>query len=437
MSAVATAPKGLEVRQLAASLVERIVRDGLTIEESLRTASGIGQLESRDRSFLHVLLLTIFRHRGEIEWVLKSHLAKPLPRKSGPANFILWVGIAELLFLGVPVHAAIDQAVRSARTDRNATHFSGLVNAVLRKIAAQGKADLESSKGPPLNTPGWLWWRWSQNYGAGYAREIDKAHRNEPFLDISVKTDPEEWATRIGGMPLPTGSVRLSADHAGVTELPGFSEGEWWVQDAAAALPVRLLGDVRGREVLDLCAAPGGKTMQLIAAGASVTAVDSSPQRLSRLRENLARTGMTAEIVEADVRALGMTKLFDAVLLDAPCSATGTIRRHPELAYLKTEPQILQLAKLQAELLSCASARVAPGGLLVFCTCSLEPEEGEQQVEKFLAAQPGFEIVEPLVPGLPSEFVMPEGWIRTLPFMKIGASEGLDGFFAVALRRRT
>ena len=437
LSIAVAAPKGLEVRQLAARLVERIVRDGVTIEESLRTASGITQLEQRDRSFLHVLLLTVFRHLGEIEWVLKSHLAKPLPRKSGPANFILWVSTAELLFLGVPAHAAIDQAVRTARSDRNATHFSGLINAVLRKIAAQGKSALGKYDGPPLNSPGWLWSRWCQNYGAGYARKIDAAHRLEPFLDISVKSGPDLWAERLGGMALPTGSVRLNADHAAVTELPGFSDGAWWVQDAAAALPARLLGDVGGKEILDLCAAPGGKTMQLIAAGAKVTTVDSSAQRLIRLRDNLARTGMSAEIIEADILALGMTKQFDGVLLDAPCSATGTIRRHPELAYLKSESQIFQLAKLQKQMLDCASERVVPGGLLVFCTCSLEPEEGEKQIEEFLARRPEFEVVEPDIAGLPGEFVMPDGWIRTLPFMKIGSSEGLDGFFAVALRRRT
>lgn len=426
--------KGLEVRLLAAKTLEVIFERQLTLEEALDQEPAVAKLEPRDRAFLAILLLTTFRHLGEIKAVVGSHLAKPLPRKAGPANLILWLAATQLLFLDTPPHAAIDLAVQSARMNTNATHFSGLINAVLRKVSAGGKQALLKLNAPRLNTPDWLWNRWKRGYGEETAKLIASAHGAEPALDLAVKVDPEIWAERLGGTLLPGSHIRLPENHATITGLPGFDEGAWWVQDAAAGMPVLLFGDLKGKTALDLCAAPGGKTLQMVAAGASVAAVDVSGTRLQRLRENLMRIGLAAQVIENDVLSLGMTGEFDAVLLDAPCSATGTIRRHPELPYLKDDQQLTQLMALQHNMLVAASERVIPGGLLVYCTCSLEPEEGEEQIGRFLSRNSAFELVAP-PSTIPAHFVAPEGWLRILPYMKIGTAQGLDGFFAAAMRR--
>jgi 16S rRNA (cytosine967-C5)-methyltransferase len=426
-----------DVRSLAVSLFRACIERKITVEDAIGADTRTGQLSPRDRGLLATILLTAFRHLGEIEKVLAKLLDKPLPRKSGTAADILRLGIAQLLFLDMPPHAVIDLSVRAAKADRNALHFSGLVNAVLRKVSAGGISLLEGMDAARANTPDWLWARWAQNHGAGAARRVGMAHAARPALDLSFRPEAgADWRERLEGVLLPNGQVRLAAGHAPVPELPGFSEGAWWVQDAAATIPASLLGDVQGKRVLDLCAAPGGKTLQLAAAGAEVTAVDVSESRLQRLRQNLARTGLTAEIRTDDILAETLQGAWDAVLLDAPCSATGTIRRHPELPFLKDESQIAELAKLQARMLRKAATLVCPGGSLVYCTCSLEPEEGEEQVRGFLAASENFEIVPPAVSWIPVEAIMPEDWVRTLPFMRFGESEGMDGFFAVHLCRR-
>ena len=255
----------------------------------------------------------------------------------------------------------------------------------------------------------------------------------EPALDIAVKSDAAGWAEKLGGTLLPTGHIRLN--HRGlISALPGFDLGEWWVQDSSAGLPVMLLDDMRGRTVLDLCAAPGGKTMQLAAAGAVVTAVDLSAVRLRRLCDNLGRTGLTATIVEGDALSLGMPERFDAVVLDAPCSASGTIRRHPELPYVRQPSQMMGLCATQRMMLAEAADRVLPGGSLVYCTCSLEPEEGERQIAWFQAAYPHFSLVPP-GPRIPEDLKSDSGWLRLIPSMKIGNCVGMDGFFMARLDR--
>jgi len=431
------AAQGPEVRALAVILFRTCLSRKITVEEAMDGDARVGQLSPRDRGLLATILLTAFRHLGEIEVVLARLLDRPLPRKSGAAPDILRLGIAQLLFLDMPPHAVIDLSVRAAKADRNATHFSGLINAVLRKVSAGGAPLLEDVDAPRANTPDWLWTRWTQNHGAGSARRIAGAHAARPPLDLSFRPGAAaDWCSKLECVLLPNGQVRLAAGHVPVPELPGFAEGAWWVQDAAATIPASLLGDVRGQRVLDLCAAPGGKTLQLAAAGAEVTALDISESRLQRLRQSLARTGLTAEIRVGDVLADTLQGEWDAVLLDAPCSATGTIRRHPELPYRKEESQIAELAKLQSRLLRKAATLVRPGGSLVYCTCSLEPEEGEEQVKGFLATRPAFEIVPPAAPWIPVEALMPEDWVRTLPFMRLGSAEGMDGFFAACLRRR-
>jgi 16S rRNA (cytosine967-C5)-methyltransferase len=295
------------------------------------------------------------------------------------------------------------------------------------------------SASDPLDqdTPGWLAARWRKNYGQETAHAIAAAHREEPRLDLSVKSDPQGWAERLGGMVLPTGSVRLRS-HEPIAELPGYGEGEWWVQDAAAALPVRLLAPRAGERVLDLCAAPGGKTAQIAAAGAVVTALDKSAERLRRLTENLERLGLRADVNVADAMSYSGGP-FDAILLDAPCTSTGTIRRHPDVAWTKRPGDVESLVALQTRMLDRAAGLLAPGGRLVYCTCSLEPEEGEAHVPALLRRNPDLRLV-PITPEdpIPAEFVSAEGTLRTLPNAwphDEPRLAGLDGFFAARFQR--
>jgi 16S rRNA (cytosine967-C5)-methyltransferase len=369
--------------------------------------------------------------------VLARLIERPLPSKSGRLRRILEIGAAQVLFLAVPDYAAVSVAVEQAERDPGARHFKGFVNGVLRRLARERVQLLSGQDSAVLNTPEWLFARWSAHYGQATARAIGEAHLVEPALDLTVRGDANGWAERLGGSVLPNGTVRLIAKGA-IDALPGFNEGAWWVQDAAAALPVRLLGDVAGLAVGDLCAAPGGKTMQLAAAGARVTAVDQSKLRTERLTRNLARAGLAADAVTGDVLALEGRERFDAVLLDAPCSATGTIRRHPDVAWLRAPGDIASLAILQAKLLARAVELARPGGMVVFSTCSLEPEEGEEQARRALATLP----VTPApvsaedTAGLGS--ISREGWVRTLP-QDLPAGEprlgGLSGFFIARFRR--
>ena len=383
-----TAPKnekpGLKARRAAISLLQGVTLDQQPLDQLLETNAEFRELEGRDRSFAHALVASSLRHGGEIKAILGKFLAKPLPRSSGMAVDILTIAAAQLLFMDVSPHAAIDLSVDLAKQDKKAQHFSGLINAVLRKVSTDGKSVLEKLDGPRLNTPDWLWEQWVSAYDEKTARAIAVAHLNEAPLDISVKANAEHWAAQLEGELLPTGTIRLRSADRSLQDLPGFSTGEWWVQDAASALPAKLLGDIKGQSVLDLCAAPGGKTAQLAAAGANVTAVDDSVSRMNRLRENLARLKLPVTTLLADVLSLPTDTLYDNVLLDAPCSATGTIRRHPDLVYLKSPRQLGNLVSLQQKMLEHAATLVKPGGKLVYCTCSLSPLEGERQVFKFL-----------------------------------------------------
>jgi 16S rRNA (cytosine967-C5)-methyltransferase len=296
------------------------------------------------------------------------------------------------------------------------------------KAAILGEQD--ASK---LNTPAWLWQRWIRHYGEENVSRIAAAHLEEPLLDLSVKANAAAWAERLSGSLLPWGTVRLSAKGR-IEDIEGYDEGAWWVQDAAAALPALLLGDVKGLRVADLCAAPGGKTAQLAAHGAHVTAVDISAPRLRRLQENLARLNLKAETVQANASEWTPTEPFDAVLLDAPCSATGTIRRNPDIPYLKSEADIAALASVQARLLNHALSLLKPGGQLVYATCSLEPEEGDEQIRPLLAER-GDIALKPIKAdelGVPPEAIIPQGMLRTLPFHACG----MDGFFAARLSLR-
>ncbi|HEY6834690.1 MAG TPA: RsmB/NOP family class I SAM-dependent RNA methyltransferase, partial [Pseudolabrys sp.] len=373
---------------------------------------------------------------GTLRFMLSGFLEKGFPADAPRTETILLLGAAQILWLDVPDHAAVDLSVRLAQADRRAGRYAGLVNAVLRRVAQS--RDSVAATDAARDTPDWLLKRWTKHYGEEVARAIAEANGYEPALDLTVKQNAESWAERLRGRVLPTGTVRTIA-HGAITLLPGFSEGAWWVQDAAASLPARLLGDVQGRDVLDLCAAPGGKTAQLAQAGANVTALDRSAVRLNRLRENLTRLDLKAETVAADAMEW-QGGPFDAILLDAPCSSTGTIRRHPDVPWLKGEMDLTVLTSLQQRLLDRAVHLLKPGGTLVYCVCSLEPEEGEQQIAGLLSRN-GDVVRRPITADEVfghAELVSPEGDLRTLPLHLPDADPrwgGLDGFYAARLIR--
>jgi 16S rRNA (cytosine967-C5)-methyltransferase len=435
-------PPGLDARQLAVACLVAVLDRGHTLEDGFESAAGAfvsSPLEARDRAFARLLATTVLRRKGELDAVLGSFIEKPLPEQRGALSHILRVAAAQLLVLATPAHAAISLAVEQTRADRYARRFDRLTNAVLRRVANDGAARLAALQGPTLNIPAWRYAGWVKAYGAETARRIAEASLAEAPLDLSVKSEPEAWAERLGGKVLATGSVRLEASGR-IEDLPGFGDGAWWVQDAAAALPARLFGDVRGKGIADLCAAPGGKTAQLAAAGGRVTAVDLSPERLKRLAENLARLQLEAELVASDVLAWEPGRAFDAVLLDVPCTSTGTIRRHPDILYLKRGEDTAAVEALQSRLLDAAAKLVKPGGLLVYCTCSLEPEEGERQIERFLDQRPDYrrQPISAAEIGADSAWINPHGDLRTLPFhcaMDRPGMSGMDGFFAARLVR--
>jgi len=432
---------GLAARRIAADILDGVLRRRRALDEQLDGAapSGLGRLAERDRALARALVASTLRRLGTLRRLIGLFLERGTPKEAPRVETALLLGGVQILFLDVPDHAAVDLSVRLVRADRNAARYAGLVNAVLRRLAREGAERLKGLDTAALDTPEWLLARWTAAYGAETARAIALANCREGALDVTVKSDAEGWAARLGGRVLPTGSVRTVA-HGAVTALPGFAEGAWWVQDAAAALPARLFGDVAGRRVADLCAAPGGKAAQLAAAGARVTAVDRAPARVKRLQENLARLSLAAEIVCADVAEWDVEP-FDAVLLDAPCSSTGTIRRHPDVPWLKGADDIAKLAALQRRLIERAAALTKPGGTLVYCTCSLEPEEGEQIVAQLLAREPGMRrapIAAAEVFGR-SEFITRDGDLRTLPCQLPDPDSrfaGLDGFYAARLAKR-
>src|SRR5262245_23599773 len=434
-------PPGLPARRIAADILDGVLRRRRALDEWLdgrQAPDGLAVLPERDRALVRHIVATTLRRLGSLRHLLAQCLDRGLPPAAPRVESALLIGATQILFLDVPDHAAVDLAVRVALADRHAARYSKLVNAVLRRIARDGAGLLAAADAIVLDTPPWLMERWSRHYGEATARAIAAANRTEPALDLTVKADPDVWAAHLGGSVLPTGSVRLIA-HGPVPQLPGYQEGVWWVQDAAAALPARLFGDVRGGAIADLCAAPGGKTAQLASHGAQVTAIDRAPVRLERLRENLTRLSLAAYVVQADATAWEGGP-FDGVLIAAPCSSTGTIRRHPDIAWLKQEADLTGLIGLQVRLLDRAVTLARPGGTIVFCTCSLEPEEGERLIADFLARERGVRrmpVTAAEVAGH-AELLTPAGELRTLPSHFPAADPrlaGLDGFYAVRLQR--
>jgi 16S rRNA (cytosine967-C5)-methyltransferase len=434
---------GLAARRIAADILDGVLHKRRTLDDQLEGAGahpGLKALADRDRALMRRLVATILRRLGTLGHVLSRLLDRGIPTDAPRAQSALLIGAAQILWMDVPDHAAVDLSVRLVQSDRRAAKYAGLVNAVLRRCAREGQPLIDEVKSETLDVPPWLLARWIAHYGETIAREIALAIACEPSLDITVKSDAEQWASRLHGETLPTGTVRTLLQGP-VTMLPGFAEGQWWVQDAAAALPTRLFGDLTGKTIADLCAAPGGKTAQLVLAGAEVTAVDRSPGRMARLRDNFTRLSLQAESVVADAAEWDGDKggkTFDGILVDAPCASTGTIRRHPDVAWLRQEDDITAMTGVQKRLLQKAVSLLKPGGTLVYCTCSLEPEEGEQQIAALLAADATMRRV-PIeaseVAGL-GEILNADGDLRTLPSHLPHADPrlgGLDGFYAARL----
>jgi 16S rRNA (cytosine967-C5)-methyltransferase len=427
---------GEGARAAAQAILSEVLRKRRPLDAVTEDVLARANLAPRDAGFARVISHETLRRFGQLDTLVRTFVTKPpAPHRSGPTLEILLAGACELLFLDVAPHAAVDGANRLAAADNKAVHFKPLINATLRRIAREGKDVVATEDAARLNTPDWLWQRWSETYGDDTARAIGTAHLAPPALDILGSGDHTTLRARADAIALPGGTVRLR-DAGRVDELPGFAEGQWWVQDFAASLPARLFGDVNGRTVIDLCAAPGGKTAQLAAAGANVIAVERETARAAILRENLARLRIAAEIVEADLRDYTPPAPAPFVLLDAPCSATGTIRRHPDLAWAKSASDVGACANAASELLDAAAAMVEKGGLLVFAVCSLEPEEGAEQIAHFLRRHSEFARA-PLAPADVfdlAELVSPEGDLRTLPchFSELG---GMDGFYAARLKR--
>ena len=433
---------GLRARQAAAKILAAVVDRRTPLDGMLDLENGnpaYRQLNDADRALVRAILNTALRHLPRIEAILDTLVGTPLPEGARALHHVLTVAAAQILYLDVPDHSAVDLAVEQAQLDPRNRRFASLTNAVLRRLSREKASHLIATRTIPV-IPAWFHKRLVAIYGREHAERIAEAMLEPSAIDLTVKSDAEGWAARLGGLVLPTGSVRLPAGSGAIPSLEGFEDGEWWVQDAAAGLPAKLFGDLKGKRVADLCAAPGGKTAQLALAGAEVTALDQSGNRLKRLVGNLERLGLSATTQEINMADFRPDDLFDAVLLDAPCSSTGTIRKHPDVLWTKGPEDIEKLARLQERLLRHALTLVRPGGVLVFSNCSLDPIEGEEMVSRVLTDNKEWRIVpvDPVDwPGLEAA-VSPRGELRTTPAMLPATADhagGLDGFYAVRLQK--
>ncbi len=425
--------KVIAARLAATQLLHGVLFDRRLMAEILnRKGNPIERLNPADRARAQSLANGVLRHLGRIDAVLYTYLKKPPQPRALQA---LRLATYEILAEGTAAHGAVNAAVEIVRGSAKAGHLTGLVNAVLRKVADEGAAIWKDQAAQAL--PSWLAKPLTKNFGNEALRQIEVAHQVGARIDITLKDQgsAKQYVDELEAELLPTGSLRLPG-RPQVTALPGFDQGDWWVQDAAAALPVKLLGDVKGLRVLDLCAAPGGKTMQLAAGGAKVTALDISAARLERVAENLDRVGLKAALVEADAIKYVADQTFDAVVLDAPCSATGTIRRHPDLPFAKAGVDFSGLFALQATLIDAALGFLKPGGRLVYCTCSLLPREGETQVVQALERHRNVTIskIDAGALGVDAEWQTGDGGLRLRPDYWPGRG-GMDGFYMALLEK--
>ncbi|MEE9454584.1 MAG: transcription antitermination factor NusB [Paracoccaceae bacterium] len=423
---------GLPARLAAAQILHSILHDGEMFSTVVSGKTNpLRELPPSARARAQSLALATLRHLAPLDVVLDQFLNKSPPLKVRNA---LRLAACELLVDGIAPHAAVDAAVRLVRASRKTAHLSGLTNAVARRVAEHGPeiwADME-----PQELPAWLANPIRSTYGEQALKRIEAAHANGAPLDLTLRdsSSAKKWAAELNAEVLPTGSLRLQK--AGqISKMAGYDDGAWWIQDAAAALPVQLFGDIKGQQALDLCAAPGGKTLQLAAAGASVTAVDISKDRLQRVNENLRRTKLDANVIASDIVRWAPKETFDAIVLDAPCSASGTIRRHPDLPFAKSN-DIKELLRLQGKLLLRAFEWLKPGGQMIYCTCSLLPSEGEAQITRFLQTRPDARQLSATthLPDLPDEWVDQQGGLRLRPDFWPERG-GMDGFYAAILEK--
>ncbi len=434
---------GLAARLCAQRLLAAVIETSTSLDGLTDDDHGHPQyrsLEMRDRSLVRAILSSVLRHRGTVNAFLSRLFDKPLPENAKSLSHLLHVAAAQILFLDIPDHSAVDLAVEAARSDPRNGRFASLVNALLRRMVREKADTLPTLLANTRDVPDWFWNELRGQYGERKAEHILAMHRVEAPVDFTVKSNPKHWADLFGGMVLPSGTVRVEKLDGSVPSLPGFAEGEWWVQDAAASIPAMLLGDIKDKTALDLCAAPGGKTAQMVQAGADVTAVDLSASRLKRLTGNLARLGLSAKTWQGNAFDFKPEQLFDAVLLDAPCSSTGTIRRHPDVAWTKSPQDVDKLARLQFDMLEKAVEFVKPGGVLVFSNCSLLAEEGEELAKRAAANIPAilpFPVANSELPGLET-LITTEGWLRSTPADLVQNRpeiSGMDGFFAARFRK--
>ena len=433
------APDGMTARRTALSILHKILQQKIALDEAFERDAFFKTMPPRDRGFTRMLVTTILRRKGQMDDLIRRATGKDEAPDPVLLKLILYIGACQLFFMDVPDHAAVDTSVTLAE-ENGLSRQKGFVNAVLRRMAGEGLLWIAKQDPVRMNFPNWLLDAWIRDYGLQQAAHIAEASLNEAALDITVKK-PDElklWQGTLEATLLPTQSLRRMGGGF-VADLPGLQDGHWWVQDTAAALPVTLMGDLRGKSVVDLCAAPGGKTLQLAARGAQVMAVDRSSNRMKILHENVLRTGLQDRVLTqiidgAEWRAQEMA---DAVLLDAPCSATGTIRRHPDLLHNKTARDVAQLLGVQERLLENAARMVKQGGMLLYCTCSLQKDEGERQMEKFLKTHADFKrwpVTAREIGGL-AEAVTPEGDVRLLP-SHLAPYGGVDGFYISRLIRQ-
>jgi 16S rRNA (cytosine967-C5)-methyltransferase len=424
-------PAGLAARRAAMKTLVAILDRHQSLDDALNQNNTLKGMPANDRAFARLLVNTVLRRLPEIDLAFQKFLSRPLPRNPKELSQLLRTGTAQLLFLNTPPHAVVDTSVTLANEFQN-KKFKGLVNAILRKVATIKSKPENPAK---LNTPDWLWQSWVDQYGEEEATAIGLQHLAHPPIDISAKEDPAFWAKSMNAELLPTGTIRRTA-RGRPSEWTGFKEGRWWIQDAAAALPVKLLGPIAGKTVIDLCAAPGGKTAQLVNSGAAVTAVDISKNRISRLESNLSRLQLPANTIVADLRDWRPNDLADIVLLDAPCTATGTCRRHPDILRLRNESDVVKLSAVQSSLLDAAAEMTMPGGSLLYVTCSLQPEEGTNQISSFLDRHSNYQRTQFDMSAYATleSTISDDGSLRTLPSHWANHG-GMDGFFAVALTR--
>ena len=430
-----TATKNLPPRLAALSAVTAVFTKAAALDGALSNDRAWNQLEPRDRAFARAIASAAVRRVGALTAALDALIDRPLPDKAVRARLALLCGAAERLVLDGAAHAAVDAWVSIMDEDRQSQRYKNLANAVLRRIASGKARAAFDGADPRADLPDWLSARWTARYGEDIAKAMAAARAVPPTLDLSLKPglDAAAFAQALGAEVLPGGTVRR-AEIGAVEQLPGFAAGEWWVQDLAAALPAKLLKPQPGERIADLCAAPGGKTLQLAASGAQAVAVEASGKRMKRVAANLERAGLAAELVTAEAAGWRPETPLDAVLLDAPCTATGTLRRRPDAAWAKQEGDIASLAQIQARLFDAAFAMLRPGGRLVYCTCSLEPEEGEDQLSAFLARTPHARLDPVQADELPdlAEALTSDGAVRTRPDLWAERG-GMDGFFIARL----